>query len=82
MMNLSLGNSTGLNCVRCGNGQLLTIGSGRRGFLETGWRVDFSLPDRPSFICGDCAEAPIADPLARQKQYLDHIFEAQQRFGE
>jgi hypothetical protein len=81
-MDLSLANSTGLNCVRCGNGQLLSIGSGRQGFLETGWRVDFSLPEQVSFICGICADASSQNPLPRQKQYLDHIFEAQQRFGE
>ncbi|MBS1795542.1 MAG: hypothetical protein JSS81_16930 [Acidobacteria bacterium] len=67
-----------LNCRGCGAERPLYVSNARRGFIETGWRVDFSERDRFDCFCAACA----VSPLQKQKEYLDHIFEAQYRFGE
>jgi len=70
------------DCTNCGNGQQLIINNVKYGFFDTGWRADFSRLDAPGFICAVCVTGWKGRRLEEQKQYLEHIFEAQRRFGE
>ena len=71
------------NCTDCGIGQPLLISSIKRGFLDTGWRADYSRAAQPAYLCADCGtDWNDGRQLREQKAYLAHIFEAQRRFGE
>lgn len=70
------------NCTDCGIGLPLPISNIKRGFLDTGWRADYSRAAQPAYLCTDCVPDGNGTRLQEQKKYLAHIFEAQMRFGE
>jgi hypothetical protein len=70
------------DCTDCGNGQQLVINNVKRGFFETGWRANYSRQNQPAFVCASCVTNWNGRLLRAQREYLEHIFEAQWRFGE
>ncbi len=70
------------DCTDCGSERQLVINNVKRGFFDTGWQAIYSQGNQPAFICDTCVPPPTSVGLQKQKEYLDHIFEAQWRFGE
>lgn len=71
-----------LECVVCGTSVRFAVRGVESGFFETGWSVQSVSNDIPLFRCEKCSAAGRRFPLKRQKDYLAHVIEAQQRFSE